>query len=409
MSKKEAEGMWEIMAPFAAYGFNKAHSASYGMVAYWTGYMKANYTVEYMTALLTAESNDKEKISAAVNECRRMGIEVMPPDINQSEVDFTIVENKGEAAIRFGLSAIKNVGEAAIETIMEARKVNEFTSFADFITRVDNRKVNKRVVESLIKVGAMSSFGTRAGLLSSMDEVRSRVGRTSKVISGQQGLFAEEDEQALKTHTVIIESNLEEFNDAELEVLERQLLGFSLTAKPLAELIEALANHATHKINDIAEINHHSMVKIAGIVSEVRIVQTRKTGAEMAFVRVEDDTGIINLVVFPKIFSDTKNLWTDNSALLISGKLDQREEEVSILVDSVETEDNLDSGGELLINVPPNTSLGKLRNLKQVLLDSPGNQEVTLVFEGKTKNKVKLPFQIFWSRGLARAISEILN
>ena len=193
MDRESAERLFKLIEPFSGYGFNKAHAASYGLVAYQTAYMKANYPVEFMCALLTAESSDTDKISAAVAESKRMGASVLPPDINQSEVGFAIVSEKSSLegkAIRFGLSAIKNVGKDAIEAILDARSKGEFVSFADFLSRVDARRVNKRVAESLIKVGALSSFGGRASLLSSLDEVRSKVAK-SPGNENQQGLFSQ--------------------------------------------------------------------------------------------------------------------------------------------------------------------------------------------------------------------------
>jgi len=180
-----AETLWKLFEPFQSYGFNKAHAASYGIVAYYTAYMKANYPVEYMTALLTAEASDKDKISMAVNECRRMKIKVLSPDINESNIGFTIQDG----AIRFGLSAVKNVGAVAIDIILTARKKGKFESFADFLSRVDARKVNKKVLESLIKVGAMNMFGGRSALLASIDRVREKVS-VPKGDDNQPGLFA---------------------------------------------------------------------------------------------------------------------------------------------------------------------------------------------------------------------------
>jgi len=195
MEEDKAEELFRLIEPFSGYGFNKAHAASYGMVAYQTAYMKANYPVEFMCAYLTAESIDNEKISAAVNECKRIGVHVLPPDINESAVGFKLVAYKESLegkAIRFGLSAIKNVGKAAIEAIFEARKEDKFHSFADFLAKVDSRRVNKKVLESLIKVGALSSYGTRASLLSSLDLVRNRVSKPP-ALKNQQGLFTKEE------------------------------------------------------------------------------------------------------------------------------------------------------------------------------------------------------------------------
>ena len=223
-----AEKLWKLFEPFQSYGFNKAHAASYGMVAYQTAYMKANYSVEYMTALLTAESDDKDKVTAAINECVRMKIKVLPPDVNQSDVGFTIVAEKESLsgnAIRFGLSAIKNVGEAAIGAILLARKDGKFLSFADFLSKVDGRKVNKKVLESLIKVGAMSAFGSRAALLASMDSIREKVVKP-KGDDSQQGLFATGDLKKTESASVITISDVKEFSDDELQNLGAAVNGF---------------------------------------------------------------------------------------------------------------------------------------------------------------------------------------
>ena len=413
MTKKQAEKIWSLFEPFQGYGFNKAHAASYGMVAYHTAYMKANYPVEYMTALLTAESGNTEKISAAVHEAKRMGINVLPPDINESEVDFVMVKNEESLkgmGIRFGLSAVKNVGEAAIDAILDSRKEGEFLNFPDFCTRADARKVNKKVVESLIKVGAMSKFGSRAGLLDSLEEVRAKTSKP-KSLEGQQGLFSAED---IKKTSVMKGMNLAfdatEFADEELESLERQLLGFSLSAKPIAELIEGFSHKITHSISQILEKDvDKGEVKIAGVMVDIRVVTTRKTGKEMAFMKLEDDTGSLNIVVFPKIYADKKDLFVDNNPLLISGKLDQREDEVSILANEIDTLESASAGDKLSVQIPKDVGIDALKALKALLLENPGEQKVTLVFEGKTQKKVDLPYKITWSERLARLISKTLN
>ncbi|MEJ2441465.1 MAG: DNA polymerase III subunit alpha, partial [Patescibacteria group bacterium] len=292
MEEKKAEELFKLIEPFSGYGFNKSHATSYGMVAYQTAYLKANYPVEFMCALLTAESNDAEKISAAVHECQRVGIKVLPPDINESCVGFTITKDGEERGIRFGLNAIKNVGKAAIEAILEARDERKFVSFADFLSRVDARRVNKKVLESLIKVGALSAYGNRATLLSSLDEIRNKVVKP-KASKGQQGLFSQDEiSKSSKSHQVKVAEDIAEFADEELQALERQLLGFSLSAKPLSEVIGPLEHKATHKIFEISPYETiGETVRVAAIVSDVRIVVTKRSGQEMAFVRVEDDTG----------------------------------------------------------------------------------------------------------------------
>lgn len=408
-TKAFADKLWELFEPFQAYGFNKAHAASYGIVAYQTAYMKANYPVEYMTALLSAESGDADKISAAINECRRVGIKVLPPDINESEVDFQIVEDKDSLegqAIRFGFSAIKNVGVAAIEAILEARESDDFLNFADFLSRVDGRRVNKKVLESLIKVGALSKFGNRAALLSTLDEVRNRVGKP-KGNENQQGLFSGED--IIKTSGISdvgIQVNIEEFGDEELENLERQLLGFSLSAKPISELIGPLEFEATHKIFEILPTETTGEnVKIAAVIAEVRVITTKNSGAEMAFVKVDDGTGIIELVVFPKIYRDSRDLLIQGKPILVIGKVDSRQDQASILVESIKT--IAIQKGEVFITIPKGVTKEKLESLKRLLVANPGNQIGYLVFnDGK---QIKLSFGINWTETLARMISDVIQ
>jgi len=388
-----AETLWKLFEPFQSYGFNKAHAASYGIVVYQTAYMKANYPVEYMVALLSAEEGDAEKISAAVNECRRMKIEVLAPDINRSAAGFTIEGN----AIRFGLGAIKNVGVAAIEAILTGRKDHGFASFADFLARVDSRKVNKKVLESLIKAGALASFGNRATLLSVMDEVRAKAGRPNS-LKGQQGLFVKEETSPIHFSF----NQIEELAEGEIESLERQLLGLSLSAKPITEILGPLERRATHKIFEIsAEMSVGENVKVAGVVREIRTIIT-KTGAEMAFVKLEDATGTIESVVFPRTFKETREFWIENRPLLVSAKVDLRGDTPSLVIEK------LQSGKEICLKVPEKTSSNQLKNLKKLLLGHPGEEEVSLVFAGSSKT-IKLPIKIKWSDSLAKKIEDVLK
>jgi len=410
-TEKFAEDLWKLFEPFQSYGFNKAHAASYGIVAYQTAYMKANYPVEYMTALLTAESDDKDKVSAAVNECRRMKIKVLAPDINGSEVGFTIVAEKDSLdgkGILFGLSAIKNVGEAAITAILTVRKGGRFLSFADFLSKVDGRKVNKKVLESLIKVGAMSAFGSRAALLSSMDSIREKI--KPKNVESQQGLFATGELKKTESATVITISNVQEFTDEELQSLERQLLGLSLSAKPISEVIGPLQFQSTHKVFEITSSEVYSeMVRVAGVVAEVRVIVTKKTGAEMAFAKIDDGTGTIELVIFPTIFKETRDFWVEGQPLLVVGKVDARDETPAIIVKTIETLSSLSEKKEreVFVKVPKDTNVNTLKRLKNLFTANLGEQTCYLLFEDN--KRVKLPFKIVWNETLAREISEILE
>ena len=329
-----AEKLWKLFEPFQSYGFNKAHAASYGMVAYYTSYMKANYPVEYMTALLSAESADAIKVSQAVHECRRIGIDVLVPDINESELDFAIRNN----AIRFGFSAIKNVGKIAIEIILEARKTGPFLTFMDFINRTDARKVNKRVLESLIRVGAMDKFGKRTALMSAIDVVKAKLSKP-KENNGQSGLFTEKDMDAVSafvSDSSIIDNLIDDYTDEERENFERELLGLSLSAKPINELLDPMSDLITCSISELDPTTQKGKeIKLGVVIREVRVILTKKNNSEMAFVKAEDTTGVVDMVIFPKLYQDVKNLLFDGKVVLIAGKVESREEETSFLVESM--------------------------------------------------------------------------
>ncbi len=254
--KTLAEACFALIEKFAGYGFNKAHSTSYAMIAYQTAWMKANFPVEFMAALLTAESENADKIALAVDECHKMGIIVLSPDINASFASFTLEKEEkslNQKAIRFGLNAIKNVGGAALEEILKAREIGgPFKSFCDFYLRVNGQKVNKKVLESLIKAGAMDKFGKRASMLAGLDALKNKCDLLLKQRNqGQASLFGE---SAAKT--TIPEDNfpaIEEFKKEELMSLERELLGFYLTEHPLKGILSALATEVNQKIGEIEE------------------------------------------------------------------------------------------------------------------------------------------------------------
>lgn len=408
-TKNFADDLWKLFEPFQSYGFNKAHAASYGMVAYQTSYMKANFPVEFMTALLTAESSDNEKVSSAVNECRRMGIIVLPPDINESDEGFKIVENEKsleKKAIRFGLNAVKNVGIAAINAILEAREEGNFMNVSDFISKVDGRRVNKKVLESLIKVGALSSFGGRSSLINNLDEIREKYSR--KKNDKQQGLFSEKIDLSKISMSSVQFKDVTEFTDDEIQLLERQLLGFSLSAKPISEILGTIESAATHKIIDLLEDNiSEEEITIAGIIKEIRVILTKKSGQEMAFVKIEDDTGSVDTVIFPRIYADYKDILIEQKPLLISGRVDKRDETISIIVNRIESEEN--SGEKIFyIKIPKSITAIKLKKLKKYLLERPGNYKTILVFE-KSKERVELQFKISWNPEVSREINLLIE
>lgn len=335
MNKTKAEEIFNLIEPFAGYGFNKAHAACYAMIAYQTAYLKANYPVEYMTAVLTAESRANtgptrdEKMSSIVAECRRTGLTLLPPDINASQVEFAIEENN----IRFGLSAIKNVGEAAIESILSARRDGRFISLSDFIHRVDVGRVNRKTIESLIKAGAMDAFGSRSALISYLPVSLEYAHRQKKqVASGQVGLFALEEDAGAKRDAL---PDVPELPQSTLLGYEKELLGFYLTTHPLEPYRKKLA---TMKLAPIGEINKERVgerLSVGGIISGVKKITTKAGNHEMAFVKLEDVTGLIEVVVFPKTYARTSNYWRMDAVVVVTGKLDEKDDRLTILVDEV--------------------------------------------------------------------------
>lgn len=337
-SRAVAEKVFSLIEKFAGYGFNKAHSASYGLIAYQTAYMKAKFPVEFMSAVFAAESRGAsgpardEKVAAAILECRRMDIVLLPPDINSSDVEFTIevvsTKNRG-GSIRFGLSAVKNVGTAAIDAILSARQQEgPFQSFTDFISRVDLSKVNRKTLESLIKAGAFDRFGKRAALLASFSQIVEKMHTRQKQKSnGQTSLFEVDGKESIED----ILPDMEELSKEELLLFEKELLGFYLTEHPLTGYIHLLEKRVTHRIHALTPSRNPLI--IGGIITSVKKVTTRNGNNEMAFVKIDDFTGTIELIVFPSIYERTKVLWRVDQVVLVKGKVSEKEERMVVLVD----------------------------------------------------------------------------
>lgn len=339
LTPQKAQTLFNLIAPFAGYGFNKAHAACYATIAFRTAYLKAHYPVEFMTAVLTAESRGttgpakNEKISQAVNECRRLNVTVLPPSLNASESEFSI-ENKTK--IRFGLSAIKNVGSAAISSILGARSEGKFKNLYDFCKRVDLSKVNKKTIESLIKAGALDDFGNRASLYSAYEEVVNDINREEKArVKAQKSLFAEDDIVAGKVENFKMK-DMDDFSESEKLLFEKELLGFFLTNHPLTQKLEIIQQRVSHKITELPETEPGKRIKVGGMISRVKRIFTKKTNAEMAFIQVEDHVGsAIECVVFPKTFEVIKSKLLKDAVVIIEGKLDFKEEQPVIIVDTL--------------------------------------------------------------------------
>jgi DNA polymerase III subunit alpha len=325
LSQKKADELWKLIEPFAAYGFNKAHAASYGRVAYQTAYMKANFPVEYMSAVLTADSGDTEKISEIIHECDRMGIEVLPPDINESFADFSVVP--GRNTIRFGLKTIKNFGEGITEVIVEERKKNgAYVSLQDFLTRIHDRNLNKKSIEALICAGAFDSFGDRGQLFGNVDNLlaynREHVAGKE---TGQDSLFAD-----LGAVSDFVLHPAEPVSVTQKLIWEKDLLGVYVSGHPLDDLKEEVDKRP--RIAHIRKGYKGTTVVTTGLIESVRELLTKK-GDKMAFIKLVDQTDSIEITAFPTTYAEQKDVLQPGTCVAIKGKLDIRNDEPSILID----------------------------------------------------------------------------
>jgi DNA polymerase-3 subunit alpha len=427
--KKVAEEVWSYIEKFAGYGFNKAHAASYAMVAYRTAYMKVKYPVEYMTGLLTVESlshsqKREERVMQAIDDVRQMGIKILPPEINHSDNGFVIedfADSLQGKAIRFGLGAIKNVGTAAIEAIMAARADRPFSCFTDFLQRVDARKVNKKVLESLIQVGVFDTFSTRASLLENLEEIRSHAGQFQSEVEGQDSLFATAVgvEQAQVKDTF---PQIEEYPQAELLSYEKELLGFYLTNHPLSHVLKHIAKQTDRKIRDIdADVHKDQTVVVGGIVHDVRIVYTKKKNEMMAFGTIEDGTGSIRVVCFPRTYAAAQKVFAADSAILVRGRVDVRDDETQIVAEKVwapslaidETAEETTDTNAIELVIPRGTKQEALTQLSQLLKKSPGNDTLILVIPAPQADqppvKMKLPYKVGWTEQVAKFVAKLLQ
>ncbi|MES2059821.1 MAG: DNA polymerase III subunit alpha [Patescibacteria group bacterium] len=332
-SEKKATEIWGWIEPFAAYGFNKAHSVSYGRVAYITAYLKANFPAVYMSSCLTHESGDVEKVAESVAECKRMGIAVLPPDINESFSGFTVIEgqNNERDKIRFGLTTIKNFGEGIADSIIAERKTNgRFVSLANFLERITDKNLNKKSLEALIKCGALDAFGERGELLGNLESLLEFNKESGKEDSGQDSLFG----VAHKTESSLTLQKFPKAEPKETLAWEKELLGLYITGHPLDKFREKMEAKGISIENVKANSKEGQSQMIIGVVETIREIRTKK-GDAMAFVKIADFSGNMEAVFFPKIYTDVKNLLSGNKCLAIEGDMSMRNDTPSLLATKV--------------------------------------------------------------------------
>ena len=385
-----AARIFDLVARFAEYGFNKSHSAAYALIAYRTAYLKANFPVEYMAALLSSEINNTDKIAEYINEARHMGIKILPPDVNESFSRFTVVGD----SIRFGLAGIKNVGSGSVDSIISARdKGGRFKDIYDFVCRVDLRLVNKKVLESLIRCGAFDSLGfKRAQLMACVDRAMERAGEVQRDLrAGQVSFFKILDGDEGRKEGSRDIPDLPELPENQLLAMEKELLGFYVTGHPLAKYEGVINKFTTATSLTLKTVKNGAIVKIGGIIAKVRGTYTRKRGEKMAIVILEDLAGTVEILVYPKVYQKVHDQIYEEAAVFITGRAEIEAENAKVIVSDVIPLDNAQEkcASSLFINIYlSDIEHGKLIELKKVLLGSPGNCPVLLDFSSPAGEKV---------------------
>ncbi len=370
----KAERIFDLMEKFAEYGFNKSHSAAYALIAYQTAYLKAHYPVEFMASLLTSEAQNPDKIVKYIGECREMGIEILPPDINESHKDFTVVGGK----IRFGLAAVKNVGEAAIDIIIgERENGGKFKNLFDFCKRVDLRKVNRRVIESLVKCGAFDFSGIfRSQMLTALDDIIERCQSHQKKAGGLQlnMLIPLSKEDGFDF------PNIEEFPENQLINFEKETIGFYISKHPLEIYINEIKKFTNEDTSTLSALPNGSEVTICGIVSSVKEIYTKKN-ERMAFINLEDMKGFAEVVLFPDVYKTSLSILNEGDPIIVKGILDITEENVKIKGVKISSLSNYisDKNKKLHIKIPLSSiSSSKINELKEAILSNQGDYKVFL-------------------------------
>ncbi len=334
--RETAEAIFSDWEEFARYGFNKSHAADYGVIAVQTAYLKAHYPTEYMTALLSASKNDSAKVALYVADCRSMGIDVLPPDVNASQWDFSVEDRPGQdPAIRFGLGAVKNVGEHPVQLILEGRQDGPFQDLNDFARRVDLRQVGKRPLECLVRVGALDRFGPRRSLLEALDQIISVSSSHFRAAASGQLSFFGTIEGVEENIVLPVTRSLDRREQLEWE---RELIGLYVSDHPLSPYLPLLQRKVTHFSAQLGEVESKTKVVVAGMVTRIRQHQT-KTGKPMGFVTLEDLQGNIELILFPKVWDRFGHLVTPDAVLVVEGKVDgEGGGDPKVLVDAVKVQ-----------------------------------------------------------------------
>ncbi len=454
------EKIWKDILGFADYAFNKSHSACYALIAYWTGYLKAHYPDAFMAALMTSDADDIDRLAIEINECNHMGLSVLLPDVNESFVEFAVVPEKKQ--IRFGMAAVKGVGVAAVEEIIRARETDgRFQSVEDFAKRVSTSRVNKKTWEALIKAGAFDTLGDRSDLLFNLESIQGFASKLQKeALSGQIDLFGALGGKELMP-SIELKAAPAKYTEKEQLMWERELMGLYISAHPL-DHFDAFFEEQTVPLHSISAGIDGQKVTVGGIVTTVRTIVT-KSGSKMAFIGIEDKTGEIEIIVFPKFYEQLGESLRADIVLKITGSVNARDregnstDEAKLIADEINivTDRELaeyESHGRKMaaptgkatvtrrrytakaapgtaasrslsadiatVQLTPKTLYVQVANpddhaallsLKQACNNYPGESEVILVLGANKESAVRLPFKVETTDGLIPALAELLG
>ncbi|MBT6691385.1 DNA polymerase III subunit alpha [Candidatus Parcubacteria bacterium] len=418
IDKRTAQKIWQFIIPFARYGFNRSHAACYAMIAYQTAYLKANYPEAFMAALMSADQNNIDRITIEINECHKMGIQVLQPDVNESFSKFAVVENedsKNLGKIRFGLIAIKNVGQNIAKVIIQERKDNgPYKTLEDFLNRIKDKDLNKKSLESLIKSGAFDSFlsrGQALGNINTIIEYNKKIQNDHK--SGQNNLFAD-----LPLAGAVLSLKLDEYPDIASEQKlswEKELIGLYLSSHPFKECLQLLKDKVT-PLNRLKN-KEGTSVKVAGTITHIQKIITHK-GKAMLFVTIDDSIGSVELLVFPKTLETTFGIWQDESKVMVQGKVSEKDGQPKILTETatIITEEyikNIKAGKhsnkKLWIILPGSFTKDKMDDLKKILENKPGKTSVYLEIHNGKVRKIKTNLKVLPDQQLQEEIVEFLD
>ena len=439
--RRDMETFWAQLEEFANYCFNKSHAACYGLISYWTAYLKAHYPDAFMAALMTSDQDDIDRLAIEITECRHMGITVLAPDVNESYVEFAVVP--GESTIRFGMAAVKGVGVGAVEEILRAREEAKFTSVEDFARRVSTSKFNKKAWESLIKSGGFDSFGDRSDLLFNLESIQGFASKLQKdALSGQTDLFGGLIDNASIQPSVTLQAAPVKHTQRERLTWERELLGLYVSAHPLDDY-DAYFQEQTVPISHLNQGIDNKKLTIGGIITSVRTIIT-KSGSKMAFVAIEDKTGESEIIVFPNLYSEIGAKLAQDAVIRAEGKVNARDRdgnltsEIKLIADEINlvTDRELaeyESTGramktpkprkagpvtvtkkaaaktaatevsyvphvplvrKLFVHIKNPEDADSLMKLKDICSKFPGTSDIVLVLGTEKKSAIRLPFRV---------------